>query len=296
MSDLTRIANTSTLFGSLDYVQQLSQDIVLGNSANAYYQGQTLGNLAVGSSATQLEELVDKWFLGTDHPAAGSAYQLATGPLFSNGPAYTDIAQGGLGDCGLMAAFAEIAYRSPSTITSMFIVNGDGTYTVRFYHNSTASYVTVDSQLPAGYASIANELWVGLAEKAYAQINEEGWLDSIANGQNAYSAIAQTYTFDAVYQVTNLSQVAFNDPTASGSLTTFANAFNAGKLITFASNGAGTTDGVVAAHAYAAINYDPTTQSVTLFNPWGVGIGNGGLITLTWNQIQANFAYFTRTT
>ncbi len=37
-----------------------------------------------------------------------------------------------------MTALAEIAYRSPSTITSMFIVNGDGTYTVRFYNNSTS--------------------------------------------------------------------------------------------------------------------------------------------------------------
>ena len=57
----------------------------------------------------------------------------------------------------------------------------------------------------------------------------------------------------------------------------------------------GTTDGVVANHAYAVIDYDPSTQSVTLFNPWGVGIGNGGLITLTWTEIQANFSYFDRT-
>ena len=71
-----------------------------------------------------------------------------------------------------MAALAEIAYRSPATITSMFIVNGDGTYTVRFYNNGKADYVTVDSQLPSGYASIANELWVGLAEKAWAQFYE----------------------------------------------------------------------------------------------------------------------------
>src|SRR5262249_41469642 len=160
------------------YVQVLSQNIVLGDSANAHYQGAALGNLAVGSTGTQLEKLVDKWFLGTDHPTA-SGYHQVTGSLFgASGPLYTDIQQGGLGDCGLMSSLAEVAYRSPSTITSMFIVNGDSTYTVRFYHGTTARYVTIDSQLPTGEAGTPNGLWVALAEKAYAQMNEEGWLDA----------------------------------------------------------------------------------------------------------------------
>ncbi len=82
LSDLQLIVSTTSLFGSLDYVQQLSQDIVLGNAANSTYQGSALGNLATGSSAAQLEKLVDKWFLGSDHPAANSAYQTASAPLF----------------------------------------------------------------------------------------------------------------------------------------------------------------------------------------------------------------------
>ena len=60
----------------------------------------------------------------------------------------------------------------------MFIVNGDGTYTVRFYHNGAADYVTVDSSLPVdqygrlvfngngSYAnSAANVLWVASIAK-----------------------------------------------------------------------------------------------------------------------------------
>ena len=203
MSDLTLIVHTASLFGSLDYVDNLASKIVLGNAANAHYQGARLGNLAVGSSATQLEELVDKWFLGTDHPAAATAYQTVSGPLFSNGVAYTDIAQGGLGDCGLMTALAEIAYRSPTTITSMFIVNGDGTYTVRFYNNGQADYVTVDSQLPSGYASLANELWVGLAEKAWAQ-----YYEVVVRHRTLIVAIAGTFIFDAIGKITGQATVA----------------------------------------------------------------------------------------
>src|SRR5207244_2789506 len=81
------------------------------------------------------------------------------------------------------------ALRNPSAIENMFIVNGDGTYTVRFFNGSSAEYVTVDSFLPTdssgsfvfanmgGQASSSsNELWVALAEKAYVQLNECTWL------------------------------------------------------------------------------------------------------------------------
>ena len=44
-------------------------------------------------------------------------------------------------------------------------------------------------------------------------------------------------------------------------------------MIGFASKDTGTTDGVVANHAYAVIDYDPATQSITLFNPWGSASG-----------------------
>src|SRR5262249_9719200 len=86
MSDLGLIANTQALFGNLDYVWKLTDYLVLGDSANDRYQGAALGNLQIGSSAAQLETLIDKWFLGTDHPSCGCAYSLAAGSLFVNGP------------------------------------------------------------------------------------------------------------------------------------------------------------------------------------------------------------------
>ena len=111
--------------------------------------------------------------------------------------------------------------------------------------------------------------------------------------QNSYAGISGTFIFDAIQKITGQSVVPLTTPTADN-FTTFADAFSAGKLIGFATKA--TTSGVVVAnHAYAVINYDPGTQTVTLFNPWGVGIGNGGLITLTWSQILTDFAYFDRT-
>src|SRR5207249_3083724 len=130
-TDLKAVASNTSLFGSFSYVTDLTRDVVLGNAANAHYQGTTLGNLTAGSAASKLDHLVSKWFLGADHPDASYSgltvtYQSASGTLFgSNGPQYTDVHQGSVGDCYFVATLGEIALRSPSAIQNTFIVNGE---------------------------------------------------------------------------------------------------------------------------------------------------------------------------
>ena len=79
-------------------MQQITDDVVLGNSANAYWNGGSstataLGNLTASSTQTQLQDLIGKWFLGTDLPstnlsAVGQAnyavtYEAVNEPLFN---------------------------------------------------------------------------------------------------------------------------------------------------------------------------------------------------------------------
>ena len=93
-----------------------------------------------------------------------------------------------------------IAKSTPAAIENMIIANGDNTWTVRFYANGVADYVTVDNMLPTdssgtlvydgeGYAAsyAGNKLWLPLLEKAYAEWNETG--NEGRNGQNAYPSI-----------------------------------------------------------------------------------------------------------
>ena len=79
---------------------------------------------------------------------------------------------------------------------------------------------------------------------------------------------------------------------ANQNFSTFVSAFNAGKLIGFASKAHPASTTVVGGHAYAVVGYNATNQTVTLFNPWGIQYG---LVTLNWSQIQQNFDYFDRT-
>lgn len=308
LADLQQIVNNSTLFGTLGYVERLTEYVVLGSNANGMYQGQILGNLAAGSSTAQLTNLVNKWFLGLDRPTASGTYRQIAGQLFVDGPSNTDVRQGQVGDCYLVASLAEAALVDPAIITSMFIVNGDGTYTVTFYNYGQAEYVTVDSFLSTNgsgnliyasrgqhYLDAGNELWVALAEKAYVQANQFGWIRPglPGNGQNAYSAIDGGYIATALGHVSGQTTIAFASASTAANFTTMVNAFDAGELVAFASKSTTAPgSGIVGAHAYAVVGYDLTAQTVTLYNPWGPEYG---LLTLTWAEIGESFSYFDRT-
>ena len=293
-----RVTFTTTVGFTLpDAVRVLADKIVDGDAANGRFQGAALGNLQAGSGSGQLQKLVSKWFLGADHPTAvsGATYRIVSGALFVNGAAYSDVAQGGLGDCYYVAALADVARYSPQVIQQMFTDNGDGTFTVRFFHNGKADYVTVDRSLATNsagratyanfggrYDSTGNELWVALAEKAYAQMNEAGWLGHAA--ANSYAAIDGGYSDAAISHITGsgagwrwLQNAAPTDLIA---------AVSAGKYTVLASKSGTLGYGVIADHGYALVGYNAATGGFTLYNPWG------SLIELNWTALQQNFNGF----
>jgi hypothetical protein len=278
-------------------VQNLAAKVVDGNAANAHYQGGSLGNLQAGGSASQLQKLVAKWFLGSDHPTAanGTTYRIVGGALFVNGVSYADVAQGAVGDCYFVAALAGIARFSPQSIQQMFTDNGDGTFTVRFFNNGVADYVTVDRALAIGssgkaqyasvggqYGSSGNELWVALAEKAYAQINEEGWLGHAAS--NSYAAIDGGYSDLAIEHVTGAN--AGWKWMQNANWPDLTNAAARGLYTVLASKSGTPGNGVIADHGYALVGFNAATSKFTLYNPWG------STIELNWAQIQQSFTGF----
>ena len=298
-ADLETILAFGSRLGTLGYVENLAGKVVNGNSANADYLGHALGNLHPGSTRTQLEDLVGKWFLGTDHPQASGSYAYASGQLFGKkGPSLQDVRQGELGDCWLMASLGELALRAPKDLRNMFIYNGDQTWTVRFYVNGQPTYVTVDRYLPtngAGQYIYANmgqavnnpkqALWVALAEKAYAQLNESGGL-----GRSAGTSYASLGGGNMIYPIDQVSNK-WDDHFGSLNFKAMVQSWNKGEVVCLAS-GSGRGP-IVGDHAYALVGYNAKKGTFTVFNPWGINNGHdSGLITLTWKQLAADFAWW----
>ena len=353
--DADEFADLKTLTSNTNYIKMredvrvLSTKISQGNPANNSYQGSYLGNLQAGSSADQLDKLINEHFLGKDRPACegqfiygdgtviNMSYQQAQGNLFQHGISYEDVKQGIAGDCYYLASLAAVAQKTPNVIQDMFIDNGDGTYTVRFFNNGQADYVTVDRYLPtqsngalpfakvgnslSTYKDSTNELWVALAEKAYAQMNEAGWLGRSwllkeglvnKNGLNTYKGIEGGRSGDSTPQISNKIgndysiQASFFSPSLSPN--EVVESFKSGKSIIFSSFGLNSSaqgptkySSVVSGHAYTMVGYNQATGQFKLFNPWGLNGGNEpgdstfkpGILEMTWNQIQTYFSELT---
>ena len=237
-SDLQTIAaNLNNGLSTSSYLTYVFKALVNGNAANADWTGGgansvALGNLAAGASQTQLGELIDKWFLGTDLPSSyvdmsGSTpftvtYSTVTNALFgASGPSMNDIKQGYLGDCYFEASCAEVADMNPSDIESMFTNNGNGTYGVRFYYDGAPEYVTVNLSLADGGTEFnqATDIWASLAEKAWAQfqaINLDTGNSSYNYG-NSWSTIGNGgYIANALEALTGASVITGFDPDGTG--------------------------------------------------------------------------------
>jgi Calpain family cysteine protease len=213
------------------------------------------------------------------NPIAATAYVTPDPsiPLFRDGENFTDIRQGGIEDCWLMASLAEVAEKAPAIITSMFADNGDGTYTVRYYTNSfpnaqngTVAYITIDNKLPTGYADFSQELWVALAEKAYAATAGNGNYDRLNLG----------FPVNALGWITGNIWEKY---IATDALADFEAAYNAGDFICFDTSSTPTNPAIVHDHAYSLISYDSGKQTLDIYNPWGSSIS------IPWTDVAINF-------
>lgn len=319
LTDLRYVVSNPTRFNIANYVQVLAGNVVNTNLANNSYQGSAAGNLAAGSSSTLLNKLVDKWFLGTDRPTLTSSslsYRAASGSLFVGAPTHANEKQGMLGDCYLIAAIGSLGTTNPDAVRNMFVDNGDGTYTVRFYggtygayYNSdgtigegfsngvgVADYVTVDRLLPstlsgtfaysnygASLSNSGNVLWIALAEKAYAQWNASG--KSGRTPANTYSSIEGGWMSFVNAQVLGYNSTRYASSNAANKAA-LVNALDAGRAVTVGTTGSSTL--MVSSHAYSITGYDSASDKFTIFNPWGTQHP----APLTWAQLQANTSFF----
>ena len=296
-SDLETIAaNLNIGISTSSYLASIFSQLVDGSPANAMWNGgsataTSLGDLASGTSQTNLSRLIGTWFLGTDLPdpttSGGTTltYQTSTLPLYGStgAPIVADVSQGGLGDCVVCATMMEMANAEPGTIQSNIVSVGNGIYGVRFYIDGAETWVTVNSDLPVNssgslvYMNSGNganpPLWADLYEKAYAQLSSTGLVGHPAD--DSFENIDGNMNITVAYAMTgaNLTAYSSSDTNWSYDKAAIVAAVTAGEVVIFSSS-SDTTDSngktlLVSSHDFAIVGYDSATGDFIVRNPWG---------------------------
>ncbi len=203
-----------------------------------------------------------------------------------------DVAQGGLGDCYLMAAMGSVAQANPEAVKNA--IKGpdkDGNYTVSFHEKGLFGTKKVDIKVTPDLPVDSNgnpvyakthedggkkELWPALIEKAYAQWN--GGYQNIQNRNPADALFALTGKKTETQAAKDVSLSEVNDMLKGGKAV----------VISTLDDGKGktpyTNKGLVTDHAYVVESVDLKNKTVTLRNPWGEGNAPVVLTEAEFNQ------------
>ena len=228
--------------------------------------------------------------------ASGGYSNFAAVPLFVDGPQYDDIRQGSMGDCYYLASLAALADSDPLIIQQMITPLGDGTFAVRFNRAGQEVYLRIDADLPVNsggslvYAKAGpdGELWVPLAEKAYAHFRY---------GENSYASLNGGWMSTVLREITGgYTNTRYTGGTTSSLYTHITDMLDSGYSLTLGSTSSAASP-VVGSHAYMVKSAEIIggQQYVTVYNPWGWDGRTydddpyDGLLQLTIQQIQDNY-------
>lgn len=206
--------------------------------------------------------------------------------LFDDSIDASDVCQGALGDCWLLAAFATLCERK-TFIQNCFVTrcyNPRCKYVIRLYDQDTKGFytVTVDDYIPCDANNRplftkfnGTEMWPLLLEKAYAK------------SKGSYAAIEGGRPINALIDLTGYLGETFVGPFTDKDFAKLQRCFNKGCLLAAGSHGRDNTrvegrgavkSTIVGGHAYSILNIKTpmlTTKNIRLLkirNPWYVFI------------------------
>jgi len=199
--------------------------------------------------------------------------------LFADsGPELTDIRQGALGDCYMLAPLGAMVNRDPQAVHSMIRPDGDG-YAIHFADGKEIKVGPLtDAELAMGGSGVAEGLWIRVIEKAYGSRKfgdgEVGIARDGMNGGNPGKAgIAFTgHTFTSYGLVGNFKKEVTADD-LNTRLTRLRQdlpkALADKRLVLASTPSRDMPTSINGNHAYAIFAFDAATDRVTLWNPHG---------------------------
>ena len=226
--------------------------------------------------------------------------EIEDGEVFVDGASLTDVQQGRIANCYLLAALGSIAHTNPDLLNQLITDNGDGTYTVHF--QGSMGDVTIDDDFPVYAGSQSTvfaetntggdnpELWVAIIEKAFAE------------GSGGYEDTEYGWAHEALVQLTGQSSYSKGD-TSDYSPEELQAAIANGQSVTASSltkddaKKADLGTGIISNHAYVVTDVrqnEAGEWEVVVYNPWGSDRdtndgANDGFTVLTLDEFNDNF-------
>jgi hypothetical protein len=237
----------------------------------------------------------------------------------------TDVNQGALGDCYLLAALMTLANTNPGLLDNAIDKKDDGTYDVTLYKrkgflgggdleqqtvNVTSSFVVHSGTSSPAYAkggdldvedTFEREIWVQLIEKAYAKMNgsykkidggfTEVALEALTGESFSSTSLGNGFlgigkTSDADMKTNIKKAVDDKEPVTAST--------KSQKAIDKADKKAGVEfakdNDIVGRHAYSVMEADDSKIKVR--NPWGSGAKTAEPI-MDWQQFRSYYGRFT---
>jgi hypothetical protein len=192
--------------------------------------------------------------------------------LFAPGaPALTEFHQGRLGDCFFLAPIGATISCDADSVRKLFTETNGG-YSVAF-PGERAIFVTAptDTELALTSATENSGVWLTLLEKAFGELRnrnkpeekqKESVTDWIARG-GSVKPVLETLTGHRTESI--LTRRASADKLRQTLRTTLS----ARRLACTGTPEKVETPGITPRHAYAVLAFDPTTDTITLWNPHG---------------------------
>ena len=221
------------------------------------------------AKASLLNASMQDWPTGSDVGDRRRHGVFVDQPVFAGRPKITDIAQGAVGDCWVLAALGAVVMVNPAIIEKMITDNYDGTYSVRFadgkvvtvsgdmwakdWSDASEDYTNDTSNLKMAHANKhGTAQWPWIIEKAYAM--REGGFTGPVGGVG----------IDGGYATAAFKDLVGWESSVRGGVT--------GDVVDFtgiSTVGIRNDDG---SHAYTVVGHkygEDGKRLVGLFNPWG---------------------------
>uniref|UniRef100_A0A669D777 Calpain 9 n=1 Tax=Oreochromis niloticus TaxID=8128 RepID=A0A669D777_ORENI len=213
----------------------------------------------------------------------------------------TDICQGQLGDCWLLAAVASLTMKKEALARVVppdqeFDQRYAGIFHFQFWNHNKWLDVVVDDRLPTVrnqlimlHSASSNEFWSALLEKAYAKLN------------GSYEALKGGSTMEAMEDFTGGVGEMYETKAAPGDLfNIMKKALDRGSMMgcsidisSSAESEAKTSTGLVKGHAYSITGVEEVNargqkvKLVRIRNPWGQVEWNGAWSDKEWNYVDS---------